>query len=302
MVRSLKQHVRSTISAMALWVRRMKNRFLSVFANARSGRFGAGLPVKNAKLVGLERKPECCIGYFGLNRSLHKTGRNIAQNVRGALTESFAVSSIAHFNCPSTINSPRAGELNVAAQNFNTQGLDCELTWLEPQQQVKIEHLIPLVMNFPMKDEPDPDGIIRKNALFQMYSQSKLLQMLRMLGMERFKLFCLARADLLYLDPIPAASMASIVSGKVDLVTPAWQRWGGFNDRFALCSRAGAEIYLDRINWVSRFCQEKGYFHPEEILRFSVEQSGATFDFMPTRARRVRSTGVANNEDFTIEG
>ena len=75
---------------------------------------------------------------------------------------------------------------------------------------------------------------------------------------------------------------------------------GRLNDRFALCSQRGAEVYLDRLNWVPRFCLDKGYFHPEEILLYSVNKSGLRYDFMPTRARRARSTGSIKDEDFTI--
>jgi hypothetical protein len=277
----------------------LKHRFLSALANARSTMSSTFYPTRSAKHTGSENKQECCVGYFGLNRSLNKTGRSIASNIHEALAQSgFRVSSAAHFNCPSTINSPRSGEFNVAARHFDAQRLGCELVWLEPQEEAKIEQLISLVMNVPMMGEHDSEGIVRKNALFQMYSQSKLLQLLKIIGMHRFKVFCLARADLLYLDPLPAAAVSSIAAGQTDIVTPSWQRWGGFNDRFALCSRAGAEVYLDRINWVSRFCDAKGYFHPEELLQFSIEQSGLTYGFMPMRAKRVRSTGAVRNEDF----
>lgn len=277
----------------------LKHHFLSALANARSIMSSTFYPTRSATRAGSVNRPECCIGYFGLNRNLNKTGCSIASNIHEALAQmDFRVSSVAHFNCPSTINSPRSGEFNVAPRNFSAQSLGCELAWLEPQEEIKIEQLASLLMNVPMMGERDPEGIVRRNALFQLYSQSKLLQLLKIMGMDRFKVFCLARADLLYLDPLPAAAVSSIAAGQTDIVTPSWHRWGGFNDRFALCSRAGAEIYLDRINWVARFCDAKGYFHPEQLLQFSVEQSGLTYDFMPMRAKRVRSTGAVRNEDF----
>jgi len=124
--------------------------------------------------------------------------------------------------------------------------------------------------------------------------------MIRLIGFDRFKVFCLSRPDLLFLDKIPSAAVMSIAEGGVDIITPEWHRYGGFNDRFALCSPRGAEVYLDRLSWVSRFCLEKGYFHPEEILQYSIERAGLKYDFMATRAKRVRSTGSINNEDFTV--
>lgn len=264
----------------------------------------AKLPVPGSPeflMAEAQRRPECCVGYFGLNRSLRRTAPSIALNIYQVFRRlGLPVTVIAHFNRPQRIHSPRSGENNVAATNSSVEQLGCELVWSEPQDEAKIQQLLDLVMKYPMKGEEDAGGVIRKNALLQMYSQSRLLQLIRMIDIDRFGVFCLARSDLLYLDAVPEHIVAAITDGKVDLVTPSWHRWGGLNDRFAFCSRRGAEVYLDRINWVSRFCEAKGYFHPEEILRFSAEQSGIVLDFTSMRALRVRSTGAVQNEDFSI--
>jgi hypothetical protein len=241
------------------------------------------------------------VGFFGLNRSLDITSSTIRTSIMEPLKGAgFSIVSAAHLNSPDIINSPRSGEREVIAANFGIQNIGCELIWQEPQREDCIEPLASILYaNHPMRDEADDDRITRRNALLQMYSQARLLEMLRMVGLERFKVFCFARPDLLFLDKIPTGAIMSVANGNVDIVTPDWQRWGGLNDRFALCSRRGAEVYLDRLNWVFGFCSEKGYFHPEEILLYSIERSGLRYEFMPTRARRVRSTGSIRNEDFT---
>ena len=71
----------------------------------------------------------------------------------------------------------------------------------------------------------DSDKIVRRNALLQMYSQAKLLAMLRLMGLDRFKVLCFIRPDLLFLDKLPTDAIMSIVDGSVDVVTPTWQRW-----------------------------------------------------------------------------
>jgi hypothetical protein len=245
---------------------------------------------------------ECFIGYFGLNRSLDITSNTISANIIEPFARlGFHIISAAHLNSPAVINSPRSGERDVVASDFGIQNIDCELIWQEPQREDCIEPLASdIVANYPMRGEADEDRIIRRNALLQMYSQARLLAVLRLMGFDRFKVFCFVRPDLLFIDKIPDAAIMSIVDGSVDIVTPTWQRWGGLNDRVALCSHRGAEVYLDRLNWVSPFCLEKGYFHPEEILLYSIQKSGLKYDFMPTRARRVRSTGSIRDEDFTI--
>ena len=244
---------------------------------------------------------ECCVGFFGLNRSLDTTIRSIKSNIEAPLSEyGFDVVVAAHFNLPRIIHSPRSGERYVRNRNRGIEKLKCEMRWLEPQNEANINDLVSLVLRYPVKGMADPDGVIRKNALFQLQSKKKLLSLLRLLGLERFKVFCLARADLLFLDRLPKDAVLSIVEAKNDVITPIWQKWGGFNDRFALCSRQGAEVYLNQIEWVKEFCEQKGYFHPEELLRFSVEQAQLRYSFMEARAKRVRATGVIKEEDFSV--
>jgi hypothetical protein len=245
---------------------------------------------------------ECLVGYFGLNRSLDVTSSMInASIIEPFVRLGFRTVSVAHFNVPSIINSPRSREHNVVASSFGIQNMDCELIWREPQREDCIEPLASTInANYPMRGHADSSGIMRKNALLQMHSQARLLAILRLMGLDKFRVFCLVRPDLLFLDEIPTNAIMSIADGSLDVITPGWHRWGGFNDRFALCSPRGAEVYLSRLNWVSRFCLEKGYFHPEEILQYSIEKAGLKYDFMPTRAKRVRSTGSIDNEDFTV--
>jgi hypothetical protein len=259
--------------------------------------------VRNDDIIGQPGSgQECFVGYFGLNRSLDITSTSISANVIEPFHRlGFRTVSAAHLNSPAIINSPRSGERDVVANDFGIQNINCELLWQEPQRVGCIEPLASNIFdNYPVKGEADDDRIIRRNALLQMYSQAKLLALLRLIGLDRFKVFCLARPDLLFIDEIPNTAIMSIADGSVDIITPTWHRWGGLNDRFALCSPRGAQVYLDRLNWVLPFCLEKGYFHSEEILQYSMEISGLKYDFMPTRARRVRSTGLILHEEFTI--
>jgi hypothetical protein len=253
---------------------------------------------------GLGDGTECFIGFFGLNRSLNITWGSICISIAEPLKSvGFRIVSAAHLNSPKMIHSPRSGEVHVVATNLGIENMDCELIWQEPQRADCIEPLASeICANYHMRDEDDEDQIIRRNALLQMYSQSRLLAMLRLIGLDRFKMFCFVRPDLLFLDDIPPQAIKSIIDGTADVITPDWHRWGGLNDRFSLCSRRGAEVYLSRLDWVSSFCAEKGYFHPEEILLYSIERSKLIYDFMHTRARRVRSDGLIRNEDFTLGG
>lgn len=247
-----------------------------------------------------ERPPTCFVGFFGLNRSLHWTYDSIRRNILDEL-ESFGCKPVlaAHFNCPEVVHSPHSGEIHVPLAMPDLDKLKLELCWLEPQSTDNLADLLPLVLQTPLPVEEDPDGIIRLNAMHQLHSLRRLGRLLDLLSPRSFDVFCLLRADLMYIDPMPVAEIFNLIMDKgVDLVTASWHKWRGFNDRFAFCSRRGAYAYLNRIDWVRQHCTDKQVFHSEGLLRYMVKRTGLKYSFTPMRAKRVRATGAIKEEDF----
>lgn len=244
---------------------------------------------------------KCFVGFFGINRSLRWTHESIKNNIISPLTASGIKPVIAaHFNRPEYFHSPRSSEFNIP---FNTAGLemlDLELLWLEPQVDNNILPELPLVLRTPVKNEADPDGIIRRNALHQLHSLSRLSRLLDLMEPSSFELFCFLRADLMYLDPMPVDKIMGMINQGVDIVTADWHKWSGLNDRFAFCSRRGAHAYLNRRTWVPRLCSEAGTFHSESLLLFMIEKTGLRCGFTSMRARRVRANGFVKEEDFNL--
>jgi SAM-dependent methyltransferase len=242
------------------------------------------------------------VGFFGLNRSLRWTYQSIERNIIGRLAAAGIEPVIAaHFNCPETFYSPRSGEAHIP---FNLEGLDklaAELMWLERQRDDNILNDLPLVLRTPVKNEEDPDGVTRRNVLQQLYSLSRLSKVLDQLEPNSFDLFCFLRADLIYLDPMPVDDILELIKDRgADIVTASWHKWTGLNDRFAFCSRRGADAYLNRREWVRDLCVETGTFHSESLLLFMVEKTGLKVGFTGMRAQRVRANGVVKEEDFTL--
>jgi hypothetical protein len=243
----------------------------------------------------------CFVGYFGVNRALGITYPGLHDNILTPLAEhGFEITQAAHFNCPEHFHSPRSGEHRVEVADHRPSQLDLELCWLEPQHIDKLGGLYKRTMKFPWWNEADRDGMIRRNALLQLHSLSRLGRLLEMLDSSRFDLFCILRADLLYLDPMPVADIVGRIEGGADLVTPSWHRWNGLNDRFAFCSPKGVQAYLNRIDAVDDFCTAKGFFHTETLLGHLVETTGLKNEFTGLRARRVRANGVIRDEDFSL--
>jgi len=243
----------------------------------------------------------CLIGFFGVPRGLQWTTESLRRNVFRPLADfGFACTRVAHFNRPDVVHSPRSGELNVPLELTGIEQLELELAWLEPQDAAHIAGYLPTVMRFPLKGEEDPEGLIRANSLHQLRSLGRLASLIDLFGRKPFDLYCLLRADLMYVDPLPVAEIVDMMKSSVELITPAWQRHSGLNDRMAFGSQTGANVYLNRVVWLFQHCIEEGAFHPESLLRFSVERAGLRHGFTRMRAKRVRATGAIVDEDFSF--
>jgi SAM-dependent methyltransferase len=244
--------------------------------------------------------PKLVVGFFGVNRSLRWTHRGIQQCIYDPI-EAFGcqVTRVAHFNRPELIHSPRSGEFNVPLARGSLERLKLDLCSEEPQSEDNIAGVLPVVLRTPAMFVPDSDGTMRRNALQQLYSLKRLGELIGSHG-GAFDVYGLFRADLMYLSPAPVQEIVDlIVRQGVDIVTPDWHRWGGYNDRLAFCSRRGAEVYLNRIERVPEFCASTGAFQSEALLRHVAERSGLRHvEIAMLQGRRVRATGVVVDENF----
>src|SRR3954451_659276 len=79
--------------------------------------------------------------------------------------------------------------------------------------------------------------------------------------------------------------------GRGDLIVPAWQPWGGLNDRFAFCSVRAAHICATRGRLLAASCQDMRAVHAEQFLRYVVACHGLRVGLTDLRAVRVRANG-----------
>ncbi|MGC9271992.1 hypothetical protein, partial [Acidiphilium sp.] len=106
------------------------------------------------------------------------------------------------------------------------------------------------------------------------------------------------RPDLMYLDPVNAAhDIFPLLRNQVDIVVPAWQSWGGTNDRFAFCTAAAAEIYATRFDGIIEACLAMNGIHSESYLHAIITESGLRIGFTNLRAARVRANGTVADFD-----
>jgi SAM-dependent methyltransferase len=247
------------------------------------------------------RAPRCFVGFFGINRSLRWTFDSIRQSIFEPL-DAFGCETVraAHFNCPDVVHSPRSGEFNIPLDMSGIEQLGLQTCWPEPQLAENISRYLPIVLDTSLGGDPDGDGAARKNVLHQLHSLRRLAQLIALAGESDYDVYCLLRADLMYVDPMPVAEIFDLIAVQgVDVVTASWHRWGGANDRFAFCSRRGAAVYLNRIDWLRHYCLSTSGFQSESLLRYAFDQSGLRSGFTGMRAKRVRATGAIRDEDFS---
>jgi hypothetical protein len=242
----------------------------------------------------------CLIGFFGITRSLRHTASAVRDNFYTPLRQAGVTTLRAgHFNLPDTINNPRSGEANVTPDRTESGLLDLDLCWLEPQGRTAITAQLNVALGFPDTIGDHYRSIV--NLCHQLRSLERLWSLLQLLGVSENDLVLLLRPDLLYLDRLdPARHLAPLLDGRAELIVPAWQSWGGLNDRFAFCTARSARIYATRIRLFIDACQEQGGMHPERFLGLVAECHGLRVGFTDLRAVRVRADGRIAPNDVTM--
>jgi hypothetical protein len=240
----------------------------------------------------------CFVGFFGLTRSVKQT----AESIRGGFYAPLAAAGITarragHFNLPEAIDNPRSDESAVIPDRNESALLDLELCWVEPQDDLAIATQVEMGRAFP--DAFGDHYRSLANLCHQLHSLRRLWSLLELLGIDDDDLVLLLRPDLLYLDALdPASQLQPLIDGLVDLIVPAWQSWGGLNDRFAFCTGRAARVYANRIEWFAEGCVSLGTMHGESFLGFLARYQHLHVGLTNLRAVRMRANGQIPANDL----
>lgn len=81
---------------------------------------------------------------------------------------------------------------------------------------------------------------------------------------------------------------------------PDWQHYKGINDRFAICvGKKAINAYGRRLNSTLQYCvSENSPLHSENLVKFVLEKSKITPQFIDIKASRTRANGHIVNENF----
>lgn len=243
-----------------------------------------------------------CIALFGLNRSLPWTHRSIRENLMRPLKQYGAqVKLYGHFNMPQMIQNARSGEIVESFKNKGVQLLPFDHVILAPQ---KDEETADLLEKFKLHNLQSNDTTVNthRNLINQYRSLHAVMQIIQNIDGDEVDAVLFARPDLEYLNPLISADvLPKVLDGNFDLLTPAWHRWGGLNDRVCLCDLHAAKIYANRISIIDEVISRKIPMNAESILLHMVRKNFLKNGDLSLQAVRVRASGYTVDEGFDID-
>jgi hypothetical protein len=243
----------------------------------------------------------CLVGFYGLNRSLRWTAKSIRKNILQPLFEAGAeVRCIAHFNEPRKIHNEHSSEFNLPTTRRGIGQLPLDALLIEEQNESQLPRAAVDSADRILSGRAAAERATWINLLRQLYSLKQLWRLAHLTPAD-YDVFLFFRPDLEYLDRLKAEQLfEQVQAGHADLITASWHQWGGLNDRFAFCSRKGAEVYAQRIDFVEQFCAEKMYLNAEHLLSLAAARSNLRLRYTNLRAMRIRADGSTLREDFDL--
>jgi len=241
------------------------------------------------------------LGFFGITRSLRHTIGSITKHIFEPLQQAgFAPARYGHFHLPDGIFNRRSGEFGLAIDREEAALLELQGCQLDQQHPALIAETLAIAHRYP-----DPYGdnySSAANLCFQLRSLHELWNLIEPQITEQDWVVFL-RPDLLYLDRLDLPNIVAGLSRQnADLAVPAWQPWGGLNDRFAIANARAAQIYATRITRVEAATKKIGALHAETLLAFTVGAQRLRVGRLQQRALRIRANGKPAQNDVVCFG
>jgi hypothetical protein len=244
--------------------------------------------------------PDVAIIFFGLARSTRFTIDSIRANVldpndRPGL-ETVRVCSL---NMIDRIHNPRSKEVNARLDPADQFLLDCDSYLICRQSEDDIAAHLALAQR--QADFFHDGWASTRNLLFQLLSLKRAWALAQSVLPRRFDYYMFARPDLKYLDPVDFGDIISRLPRRNSIAVPAWQPFGGLNDRFAFADAEAAAHYANRLDCVEGYCRQRP-LHSERLLLHAMRQGGCCVVPLGLRAQRIRADGRHRGEDFSVPG
>ena len=237
--------------------------------------------------------PTIAVCYFGITRSLEHTIDSIRANVIAPAAALGEVRVFTHVFDQNRLDNPRSGELG-AMRVEEHKLLDSD--WLSVEQPDECLAARGFTELAHGGDFWHDGGKSLRNLVHQLHSLDVVTRA-ALAWQPDVVVYC--RPDLRYLDSLEPWLKHSVATPAPTVWVPNWQHWGGFNDRFAICSSAAAAAYGSRIDFALDYVKTtRRPLHGERLLAWVLKREGIAVKTMTARAVRVRIGGREVRERF----
>jgi len=232
------------------------------------------------------------VAFFGLPRCSAVCWPSIERHLLEPLAALASVTVVAHLYRQARVVNPRSGE-DAPLPDANYRPFEAFRTEIEDRPAGEPGLLASLK---PYGDAWHDGHVSLGNLLLQLRS---LHLVTALAAAESPDIVLFARPDLLYHEPLDRAAIDHAASGTLHLSLPAWEAWGGLNDRFALAGAGAWQAYGSRLLLAPHYCIQTGLpLHSERFLAYAMGFAGARVLTFDQRASRVRVDGSLAEEDF----
>jgi len=232
------------------------------------------------------------VAFFGLPRCSAVCWPSIERHLLAPLATAASVKVVAHLYRQDRVVNPRSGE-DAPLPEANYRPFEAFRTQIEARPLDEPGLLASLK---PYGDAWGDGHVSLVNPLLQWRS---LHLATALAAAEAPDVVLFARPDLQYHEPLAPAVIDHAASGAMHLGLPAWEAWGGLNDRFALAGSGVYRAYGSRLLLAPHYCIQTGLpLHSERFLAYAMRFAGAQVRTFDQRASRVRVDGSLAEEDF----
>lgn len=237
------------------------------------------------------------VAFFGINRSLKHTVRSIESNIFAPLRAIGDVKIFGHFYNLTEIDNPRSGEsAKLEASQHALIDFD-SLILGEPNNCLSRFDLDRI---FAAKDPYLDDYKSVRNLLHQLHSLDSVTRSIQKIYQPDVVVF--ARPDLCYHDSFGVSMQLAIRSSAKQAFLPSWQRYGGYNDRFAICNGDSYIAYGGRANLIDTYVNSRRPLYAELFLYYALRKTHIRVSGLEITASRVRVDGRVESELFSSTG
>ncbi|MDD2540540.1 MAG: hypothetical protein PHH28_05775 [Desulfuromonadaceae bacterium] len=236
------------------------------------------------------------IGFFGLPRSTDLTFESIDKYILQPAASLGTVLTRYHLYQQTHVVNSRSNENSILTPN---QYAPFSALQGELQRPEGVAESYGLTTIAKQGDTWNDNLQSLRNHLLQLHSLRCVTQQLEEISPD---IVIFVRPDLCYHQSFEQGLRAILENRARTVRLPFWQWAGGYNDRFAICTKDAFAVYGRRIEQIQLYLKTypKKPLHAERLLRFTLDKELIAVRRLDVQATRIRVNGDEAKEDFSL--